>query len=76
MNLSAGATLRVFIVDDHQLFRAGVRHEIVGQSGGRRRVEIVGEAGDVATAVERICQLVPDVVLVDVHMPDGAGPKS
>jgi len=75
MNSSSGTTLRVFIVDDHQLFRSGVRHEIAGQSGGRRRVEIVGEAGDVASAVERICQLVPDVVLVDVHMPDGGGPE-
>jgi DNA-binding NarL/FixJ family response regulator len=62
--------LRVFIVDDHQLFRSGVRHEVAGDAG---RVEIVGEAGDVASAVQQICQMVPDVVLVDVHMPDGGG---
>ena len=61
--------LRVFLVDDHQLFRAGVRHEISGADG----VEIVGEAGEVNTAVEQICAVSPDVVLLDVHMPDGGG---
>jgi len=67
--------LRVFIVDDHQLFRAGVRHEIDGQGRNGHPVEIVGEAGDVTGAVKGICQVVPDVVLVDVHMPDGGGPE-
>ena len=42
--------VRVFLVDDHQLFRAGVRAEL----GGTDRVEIVGEAGDVARAVRQI----------------------
>ncbi|HTW07866.1 MAG TPA: response regulator transcription factor [Acidimicrobiales bacterium] len=63
--------LRVFLVDDHQLFRAGVRHEITATG----EVEIVGEAGDVAGAVERILTCQPDVVLLDVHMPDGGGPE-
>jgi DNA-binding NarL/FixJ family response regulator len=63
--------LRVFLVDDHQLFRAGVRHEITTTG----EVEIVGEAGDVATAVAGICENAPDVVLLDVHMPDGGGPE-
>jgi DNA-binding NarL/FixJ family response regulator len=62
----------VFIVDDHQLFRAGARHEITSQGD---QVQVVGEAGDVATAVQQICRAVPDVVLLDVHMPDGGGPE-
>jgi DNA-binding NarL/FixJ family response regulator len=63
--------LRVFLVDDHQLFRAGVRHEMSATG----QVQIVGEAGDVASAVAQICQVAPDVVLLDVHMPDGGGPE-
>jgi len=63
--------LRVFIVDDHELFRSGVRHELAGLGA----TQVVGEAGDVAGAVEQIRRLAPDVVLVDVHMPDGGGPE-
>ena len=58
---------RVFVVDDHQLFRAGVRAEI-GDS-----FELVGDASEVDAAVELIGERGPDVVLVDVHMPDGGG---
>jgi DNA-binding NarL/FixJ family response regulator len=75
LSVPAPSTLRLFIVDDHQLFRAGVRHEIDGQRGGGQEVEIIGEAGDVIGAVEAICAAVPDVVLVDVHIPDGGGPE-
>jgi DNA-binding NarL/FixJ family response regulator len=60
-------TLRVFLVDDHQLFRSGVRAEL-GNS-----TEVVGEADEVAPAIELIRERRPDVVLVDVHMPDGGG---
>ncbi len=63
--------LRVFVVDDHQLFRSGVRHELVGAGS----IEVAGEAGDVDSAVREIRLLAPDVVLVDVHMPDGGGPE-
>ncbi|HMK96057.1 MAG TPA: response regulator transcription factor, partial [Acidimicrobiales bacterium] len=66
-----GGPLRVFIVDDHQLFRAGVRHEI-SRTG---EVEVVGEAGDVASAIDQINRACPDVVLLDVHMPEGGGPE-
>lgn len=59
--------IRVLLVDDHQLFRSGVRAELEG------RVDVVGEAGDVAEAVECIGRLEPDVVLLDVHLPDGNG---
>jgi DNA-binding NarL/FixJ family response regulator len=58
----------VVLVDDHAMFRAGVRAEI-GQS-----VDIVGEASTVAEAVATIAHLKPSVVLLDVHLPDGGGP--
>ncbi len=59
---------RVFLVDDHAMFRAGVRLEL-GDS-----VDLVGEADEVAAAVELINERVPDVVLLDVHLPGGGGP--
>jgi DNA-binding NarL/FixJ family response regulator len=58
---------RVLLVDDHQLFRAGVRSEL------ERLVEIAGDAATVEEAVRAIGELRPDVVLLDVHMPDGGG---
>ncbi|GAA5071399.1 DNA-binding NarL/FixJ family response regulator [Thermocatellispora tengchongensis] len=60
-------SIKVLIVDDHRLFRSGVRAEL-GDS-----VEVVGEAEDVETAVAKIAELAPDVVLLDVHMPGGGG---
>lgn len=60
---------RVFLVDDHSVFRAGVRAELSAAEG----VEIVGEAGTVAEAAAGIAAADPDVVLLDVHMPDGGG---
>ena len=59
---------RVFVVDDHALFRAGVRAEL-GPS-----VTIVGDAGDVDDAIAGIVASQPDVVLLDVHLPGGGGP--
>jgi DNA-binding NarL/FixJ family response regulator len=58
---------RVVLVDDHALFRAGVRGELGD------RVDVVGEAGSVAEAVPLIRELDPEVVLLDVHLPDGGG---
>jgi DNA-binding NarL/FixJ family response regulator len=58
---------RVVLVDDHSMFRSGVRAEL-GES-----VEIVGEAATVAEAIATIRATTPDVVLLDVHMPDGGG---
>jgi DNA-binding NarL/FixJ family response regulator len=58
---------RVVVVDDHALFRSGVRAELEG------RVHIVGDAASVAEAVEVIAANEPDVVLLDVHLPDGSG---
>jgi DNA-binding NarL/FixJ family response regulator len=58
---------RVFIVDDHGLFRSGVRSELGDH------VEVVGEAEDVLPAIEAIAKTLPDVVLLDVHLPGGGG---
>jgi RNA polymerase sigma factor (sigma-70 family) len=57
----------VVLVDDHGLFRSGVRAEL------GRAVEVVGEADDVAPAIEVIASTQPDVVLLDVHLPGGGG---
>jgi DNA-binding NarL/FixJ family response regulator len=61
------ASARVVLVDDHAMFRSGVRAELGG------RVEVVGEAGGVAEAIAVISEKRPNVVLLDVHMPDGGG---
>jgi DNA-binding NarL/FixJ family response regulator len=66
MEGSAGR-IRVFLVDDHTLFLSGVRAE-VGD-----RFEVVGYASEVEPAVAGIQASKPDVVLLDVHMPDGGG---
>ncbi len=60
---------RVVLVDDHGMFRAGVRAEIGSE------VDIVAEAASVAEAVVVIGRHTPDVVLLDVHLPDGGGPE-
>lgn len=62
-----GDRLRVVLVDDHAMFRAGVRSEISGE------VDVVGEAADVPQAVDVILATRPDVVLLDVHLPGGDG---
>ncbi len=59
--------IRVYVVDDHAVVRSGVRTEVSDA------VEVVGEAATVAEAVDGICALQPDVVLLDVHLPDGGG---
>jgi DNA-binding NarL/FixJ family response regulator len=65
--VSTGERPRVFLVDDHAMFRAGVRAEL-GEA-----VELVGEADDAAAAIELIGERTPDVVLLDVHLPGGGG---
>ena len=65
--MTVAARPRVVIVDDHQLFRAGVRSELDGL------VDVVGDAATVEQAVDCIAELDPDVVLLDVHMPGGGG---
>ena len=59
--------ISVVIVDDHAMFRSGVRAEI------GERVDVVGEAGDADEAVAVIIETKPDVVLLDIHLPGGGG---
>lgn len=61
----------VVLVDDHGIFRAGVRAELTKKAP--ERVAVVGEGEDVASAVAVIRQVKPDVVLLDVHLPGGGG---
>jgi len=57
----------VVIVDDHSIFRSGLRSDLDG------RLRVVGEAADVDAAVATVLETRPDVVLLDVHLPGGAG---
>ena len=58
---------RVVVVDDHALFRAGVIGELA------QHAEVVGEAGDVDAAIAVVLATLPDVVVLDVHLPGGDG---
>jgi DNA-binding NarL/FixJ family response regulator len=59
--------IRVVLVDDHAMFRTGVRAEL------RDSVQIVGEAADAQEAIAVVIETLPDVVLLDVHLPGGGG---
>lgn len=61
--------VRVLLVDDHTLFRSGIKALLQRQSG----IEVVGEAGDGLEGVKRAKSLKPDVVLLDLHMPGISG---
>ncbi len=65
--MSGGSAPTVVIVDDHDLFRAGVRASL------GPRVEVLADSGKVEGAVRAIEELEPNVVLLDVHMPGGGG---
>jgi len=60
--------LKVLLVDDHHVVRAGLR-TIISRAG----IEVVGEAGTAAASIEEAARLEPDVVLMDVRLPDGSG---
>ena len=64
------ARLRLLVVDDHALVRAGVRAELTARAPD---LEVVAEAEDVEGAVAAVHALRPDVVLLDVHLPGGDG---
>ncbi|MBV7364255.1 response regulator transcription factor [Actinomycetaceae bacterium TAE3-ERU4] len=66
---SSTPKITLVIVDDHPMFRAGVR----GELSKYENIEIIGEAVDVSSAIETINRTEPDVVLLDVHLPGGHG---
>ena len=70
-NAAGARPIRVVLVDDHKLFRTGVRAEL--DEAGHGSVQIVGEAQDAPGAVAVIVEQRPDVVLLDVHLPGGGG---
>ena len=67
---SSDSALRVLVIDDHALVRAGVRSELAAHAAD---LEVVGEADDVEGAVAAVHALAPDVVLLDGHLPGGNG---
>lgn len=69
---SLSSPIRVLIVDDSPLVRRGIR-ALLGAKRARRTISIVGEATTVAEAVRGATRLKPDVVLLDVRLPDGSG---
>ena len=68
MSAEESRLLKVLLVDDHHIVRAGLR-TIIKRAG----IEVVGEAGTAAAAIEEAARLQPDVVLMDVRLPDGSG---
>ena len=69
MNPPESKSIRLLIVDDHKVVRLGL-HTLLSRHNG---IEVVGEAGTSAAAVEQTAHLMPDVVLMDVRLPDGNG---
>ena len=65
----AGARVRVFLLDDHEIVRRGIRELLEGEPG----IEVVGESGTAEEAVRRIPALRPDVAILDARLPDGSG---
>jgi DNA-binding NarL/FixJ family response regulator len=65
--VASGGRPRIFLVEDHAVFRAGVKAEL-GDA-----VDVVGEADEAQAAIELISERLPDVVLLDVHLPGGGG---
>jgi DNA-binding NarL/FixJ family response regulator len=66
---SAGEPVRVVVVDDHPVFRRGLRVLLEAEFG----IDVVGEAGDAAEAIALASELTPDVVVMDVRLPDASG---
>ncbi len=73
--MTARAPIRLLIVDDSRIVRAGLR-TVLEATRVSRPIEVVGEADSVATAVAAAVRLRPDVVLLDVRLPDGSGVRA
>jgi DNA-binding NarL/FixJ family response regulator len=69
MDEHAGGPIRVFLLDDHEIVRRGVRDLLDTEPG----ITVIGEAGTAATALARIPALKPDVAILDIRLPDGDG---
>jgi len=67
-----GTAIRVLVVDDSALVREGLR-AVLGTHGKTHRIEVTGDADSVAAAVNQTRRLKPDVVLLDIRLPDGSG---
>ena len=65
----SGTTIRVFLLDDHEIVRMGVRDLLEAEPG----ITVIGEAGTAASALARIPALKPDVAILDIRLPDGDG---
>jgi DNA-binding NarL/FixJ family response regulator len=63
------ATIRVFLLDDHEIVRRGVRDLLDAEPG----ITVIGEAGTAAAALARVPALKPDVAVLDIRLPDGDG---
>ena len=70
--MTANQTIRVLIVDDSTLVREGIR-AVLGDLGGDAGIDVCGEAANVAEAIAAALALKPDVVLLDIRLPDGSG---
>jgi two-component system response regulator DevR len=68
-DLKAGKPITVFLLDDHEVVRRGVRDLLESEPG----IQVVGEAGTASSALARIPALRPDVAILDVRLPDGDG---
>jgi DNA-binding NarL/FixJ family response regulator len=68
---ASGTTARitVFLLDDHESFRRGVRTLLAGEPD----IDVIGEAGTAGSALERMQDLSPDVAVLDIRLPDGSG---
>jgi DNA-binding NarL/FixJ family response regulator len=69
MDEHAGDPIRVFLLDDHEIVRRGVRDLLDTEPG----ITVIGEAGTASTALARIPALKPDVAVLDIRLPDGDG---
>jgi DNA-binding NarL/FixJ family response regulator len=67
--MTAAASIRVVLVDDHPMFREGLRKLLESDMG----MEVCGEAGDVNSALEAVRKLTPDILLLDMAMPGSSG---